>query len=77
MCPHTFGHIVNVQSHSSLVHLPPHFHLLFFKSVCICVCIRVCVSFASTGSPHGEERGGGEGGNGKQFFSVGTDVAIL
>ncbi len=73
-CPHTFDNIVNMQLHSSLVHLPPLFHLVFFKSVCVCVCVCVCVFFASTGSCNGEERGGG---NGKQFFSVGTDVAIL
>ena len=42
------------------------------SSLCVCVCVCACVCVL--GRPNGEER---EGGNGKQFFSVGTDVAIL
>lgn len=42
--------------------------ILYFSTLC------ACVSIPSTASPSVEKRGGG---NGKQFFSVSTDVAIL
>ncbi len=42
-CAHTFGHVLSVQLHSSITHLPFRFHPVFFESVCTWVYMWVCV----------------------------------
>lgn len=75
MCPHTFIHVLNMQLHFSLSHLPLRFHQVFFRSLCVhvCACECVCPLQARVALMVRKERGG----NGRQFFSVCTDVAIL
>lgn len=63
-----FDHVMYMQWHFLSCTPANQSSMLYFSSLC------ACVSIPSTASPSAEKRGRV---NGKQFFSVSTDVAIL